>query len=432
MARVSFHTLGCKLNFAETSTLARRFEARGFETVPFGDPADVTVINTCTVTEQADGKCRNAIRRAVKANDAVYVIVTGCYAQMGAEQIAAIDGVDLVLGNTEKFHLFSFIDGFRKEPKTQVHVSCIDSATTFGSSYSTSRRTRAFLKVQDGCDYSCSFCTIPMARGPSRSQTMDETIRESLEIAGAGVAEIVLTGVNIGLYGRENGDSLLDLIRRLEQEVPVDRIRISSIEPNLLSNDIIDFVAEARRFVPHFHIPLQSGNDTVLAGMRRRYRRDLYRDRVARIKERMPQAAIGCDVIVGFPSESDAGFEETVAFLEALDVSYLHVFTYSERPGTAAVDEREKLDGDTVPARERARRSRSLRMMSEKKRLAFYESQGGSRQRVLWEHEKKKGWMYGWTDNYVRIRTKWHDDRAGSLQEVTLGAVDGSGMFTLE
>jgi threonylcarbamoyladenosine tRNA methylthiotransferase MtaB len=427
MPRVSFHTLGCKLNFAETSTLARDFEKRGFESVPFGEASDIIVINTCTVTDQADAKCRNAIRRAARANKDAFIIVTGCYAQLGSEEIARIEGVDLVLGNAEKFDVFSFVESFEKQDHTEIHVSCINDLKAFGASYSTNQRTRAFLKIQDGCDYACSFCAIPMARGLSRSQDVDETIDQARAIAATGTSEIVLTGINVGLYGKDLGTTLAELVCRLDEEVDIPRIRISSIEPNLLTDEIIGYIASSRRFVPHFHVPLQSGDDDVLARMRRRYRREIYADRISAIKEQMPDAAIGCDVIAGFPAESPARFEHSVAFLQNLDVSYLHVFAYSERENTVAVRQLESMGGMPVPAGERKRRSRVLRLLSEKKRLGFYRSQLGKATRVLWEREEKAGQMFGWTDNYVRVQAPFASERSGKLEEVILRRLNSSG-----
>lgn len=427
MPRVSFHTLGCKLNFAETGTLARDFEGHGFDVVPFGNQADVTVINTCTVTELAESKCRNAVRRALRASPQAFVIVTGCYAQLRPEELGAIPGVDLILGSGEKWRLFDFARDFRKRERTQVEVSCIDAATAFGPAYAAGERTRAFLKIQDGCDYTCAFCTIPMARGRSRSQDLDRTIAQALDAAALGVHEIVLTGVNIGLYGEEHGVSFLDLIRRLDAEVPVERFRISSIEPNLLTDDIIAFVASSRRFQPHFHIPLQSGDDDVLGKMRRRYRSELYAGRVSRIRALMPHAAIGADVIVGFPAETSTHFDNTAAFLADLDVSYLHIFTYSERPGTAAVEQPDRFGPTSVPPDERARRSRVLRLLSDRKRRAFDSRFIHQTRPVLWEAEEKHGRMFGWTDNYVRVSRPFDAERINTIEYVELGSLEADG-----
>ncbi len=425
--RVSFYTLGCKLNFAETGTLRRQFEARAFEVVPFGQAADVAVINTCTVTAEADRKCRQVIRRALRANPDAFVVVTGCYAQLQPDEIARIDGVDAVLGAHEKFRLFQVLDAFEKRAQTQVAVSCIDHATTFGPAFSSGERTRAFLKVQDGCDYTCAFCTIPLARGKSRSQPLAATVAQAREIAARGFREIVLSGVNIGLYGqgthdRAAGASLLDLLRALDRVDGIERYRISSIEPNLLTDAVIDFVAASARFQPHFHLPLQSGDDFVLGKMRRRYRRARYAERVERILRRMPDACLGADVIVGFPAETDERFENTYRFLSDLPVAYLHAFTYSERPHTAAVEQRDRMGGGPVPKPERARRNRRLRVLSQKKTHAFYAAHLGDVRPVLWEGAEKGGAMYGFTDNYVRAQRPYDALREGVVEDVRLGA----------
>lgn len=427
MPRVSFYTLGCKLNFAETSTLERQFEQRDFRIVPFGKPAEVTVVNTCSVTNEADRKCRNVIRRALRANPDAFVIVTGCYAQLRPEEIAEIDGVDLVLGADEKFRLFQLVDEFTKRERTHVSVSCIDDATAFGPAYSAGSRTRAFLKVQDGCDYTCAFCTIPLARGRSRSQPLEATVGQAREIAERGFKEIVLTGVNIGLYGEDHGTTLLDLIRRLDRVDGIERYRISSIEPNLLTDEIIDFVAASDRFQPHFHVPLQSGDDYVLGKMRRRYRRSVYADRVERILERMPHAGIGVDVIVGFPAENEERFENGYRFINELPVSYLHVFTYSERPDTDAVEKPERMGGERVPKPERARRSKMLRILSRKKEEAFYRKHVGGVRTVLWEGSEKGGAMLGYTDNYIRVQRPFVPDKEGVVEPVGLGELTDRG-----
>ncbi len=427
MPRVSFYTLGCKLNFAETSTLERQFQERDFNIVAFGEPADVTVINTCTVTSEADRKCRNIIRRGLRANPDAFVVVTGCYAQLRPGEIADIDGVDVVLGTNEKFRLFQLVSEFTKRERTQVSVSCIDETTEFGAAYSANNRTRAFLKVQDGCDYGCSFCTIPLARGRSRSQPPEAAADQAREIAERGFKEIVLTGVNIGLYGEEHDSSLLELIRRLDRVDGIERYRISSIEPNLLTDDIIDFVAGSDRFQPHFHIPLQSGDDYVLGKMRRRYRRRVYADRVARIIDRMPDAGIGVDVIVGFPAEDEPHFENSYRFINDLPVSYLHVFTYSERPRTTAVDDPDRMGGERVPKPERSRRSKMLRILSRKKEEAFYRRHLGDRRRVLWEGSDRNGSMLGYTDNYVRVEAPFDADKEGVVEPVLLEALSGRG-----
>lgn len=427
MPTVSFHTLGCKLNFAETSTVARDFERHGFDTVPFEEFADVTVINTCTVTEQAESKCRNAIRRAQRANPDAFIVVTGCYAQLRPEDIAKIPGVDVVLGAQEKFQIFSLVEAFQKKTETQIAVSCIDDVAAFGASYSSGERTRAFLKVQDGCDYICSFCTIPQARGKSRSAPIEATLDQAQEVIAKGYREIVLSGINIGLYGQEHGTSLLDLLRRLDDLDGVDRFRISSIEPNLLTDEMIAFVANSQKFQPHFHIPLQSGDDFVLGKMRRRYRRDLYADRVASIKNLMPDAAIGVDVIVGFPAETEEHFENTYLFLNDLPVSYFHVFTYSERPNTTAVELLDKMGGSPVPQRERERRSKMLRMLSLKKREAFYRAHLGETRLVLWEDDQKNGQMFGFTDNHVRVQTAYDPAKVNQIESVLLVEITPEG-----
>ncbi len=427
MSTVSFHTLGCKLNFAETGAISKQFQEHAYDVVPFGSPADVVVLNTCTVTEEADRKCRQAIRKSLRANSETFVIVTGCFAQLRPEQIAAINGVDLVLGANEKFSVMNYIDALTKKEETQISVSCIDDVSVYGAAYSASERTRAFLKVQDGCDYICSFCTIPRARGKSRSDTIQNVIRQAKSIAEAGYREIVLSGVNIGLFGQERGESLLDLVKALDQISGIDRFRISSCEPNLLTDEIIDFVAGSRAFMPHFHLPLQSGDDEVLGKMRRRYRSDLYVNRVRRIKEVMPEAAIGVDVIVGFPTETDERFENTVSFLTDLPVSYLHVFTYSERPETTAVDQLDKMGGGVVPKQVRSKRNRRLKILSEKKRAAFYRAYLGSERPVLWEDVNRDGMMSGFTDNHVRVEAPYDADRVGQIDSVSLDVLSGTG-----
>ncbi|MCS7081772.1 MAG: tRNA (N(6)-L-threonylcarbamoyladenosine(37)-C(2))-methylthiotransferase MtaB [Bacteroidota bacterium] len=412
---VAFCTLGCKLNFAETSTLRRQFAARGFRLVEDEDPADVYVINTCAVTEAAERECRKIIRRLLRQNPAAYVIVTGCYAQLRPEELAAIPGVDLVLGAAEKLRLFEYVRDFRKKPEPEIRVSCIDGLEEIAPAYSFGDRTRAFLKVQDGCDYRCAFCTIPKARGPSRSLPLESVLEQAWELASQGVQEIVLSGVNVGDYGRKIGTSLLELLRQLER-VPIPRYRISSIEPNLLTPEIVDFVADSERFMPHFHIPLQSGSDRILARMRRRYRRRLYAERALYIKKRLPHAAIGADVIVGFPGETEADFEATCAFLAELPVSYLHVFTYSERPGTPAA----QMDG-VVPAPVRQERNRRLRLLAYEKRRAFYEEHAGSMRPVLFEATESAGQMSGFTDNYIRVRIPYAPALINRIVPVRLG-----------
>ncbi len=427
MNRVAFHTLGCKLNFAETGALQDAFVERSFDVVPFGEPADVAVINTCSVTEEADRKCRQIIRRAQRANPNAFIIVTGCYAQLQPENIAKIEGVDVVLGANEKFQLFNVLKDFEKREQTQVDVSCIDEVHVFGPAYSAGERSRAFLKVQDGCDYTCAFCTIPLARGKSRSQSIAETIRQAKDIALRGYKEIVLSGVNIGLFGQDTGESLLNLLQKLDVVEGIDRYRISSIEPNLLTNEIIDFAADSRAFQPHFHIPLQSGDDEVLGKMRRRYQRDVYESRVAYIKDRMPDAAIGVDVIVGYPAETDAHFENTFSFLHALPITYLHVFTYSERPNTVAVDRIEERTWTPIPKHERSRRNRRLRLLSEKKRMAFYTKHLGQTRPVLWESDQKEELMFGFTDNYIKVERPYDATLVNQITPTPLPEIGPSG-----
>lgn len=427
MPSVAFHTLGCKLNFAETGTIAQQFRQRDWQIVDLGDSADVVVLNTCTVTEEADRKARQTIRRALRANPEACVIVTGCFAQLRPEQVAEIDGVDVVLGATEKFDVFRYVDAFRKYEETQVSVSCIDDVTEFGAAVSSSERTRAFLKVQDGCDYSCSFCTIPAARGRSRSARVSDMVKQASELAADGFSEIVLSGVNIGLFGLDNGNDLLTLLRALDAVDSMERYRISSIEPNLLTNDIIEFVAASRAFMPHFHIPLQSGDNAVLGDMRRRYRGDVYTERVEHIKHVMPHAAIGADVIVGFPTETRDSFDTTRMFLTDLPVSYLHVFTYSERPGTVAVD---ALGGSPVPKKERSQRNRELRMLSAKKQTAFYREHAGTHRDVLWERAAEGDLQTGFTDNHIRVEALYDPNRVGSVERVHLGSPTQNGRLS--
>lgn len=427
MNRVAFYTLGCKLNFAETGALRDAFVEKSYDVVPFGEPADVAVINTCTVTEEADRKCRQVIRRALRANPDAFVIVTGCYAQLQPDTIACIEGVDAVLGAHEKFQLFNVLQDFEKREQTQIDVSCIDEVTTFGPAYSAGERSRAFLKIQDGCDYTCAFCTIPLARGKSRSQSIEETLRQAEDIARRGYREIVLSGVNIGLYGQDTGEDLLDLLKRLDAVAGIDRYRISSIEPNLLTDDIVDFVARSRAFQPHFHIPLQSGDNEVLGKMRRRYQREVYARRVAYIKSRMPHAAIGVDVIVGYPAETADRFENTFTFLQELPITYLHVFTYSERPNTVAVDRVEEKSWTPIDKKERARRNRRLRLLSEKKRAAFYREHLGQPRPVLWEADKKKSLMFGFTDNYIKVAQPYNPALVNTITTAHLTEIDGSG-----
>ena len=431
---VAFHTLGCKLNFAETSTIAKEMVEAGFEKVEFSAAADVYIINTCSVTENADRETRNIIGRALRANPDGFIVIVGCYAQLKPEQIMELPGVDLVLGATEKFNVLQFLGALEKtDGLAQVHSCEIEDANAFVSSYSAGDRTRAFLKVQDGCDYKCTYCTIPLARGISRSDTLENVVAKANEIAAQGIPEIVLTGVNVGDYGKgefgnkKHENTFLELVQALDREVPVQRMRISSIEPNLLRDEIIAFTASSKKFVPHFHIPLQSGSDDVLKKMKRRYMTALYTKRVHAIKAANEDACIGVDVIVGFPGETNAHFTETYNFLNSLDISYLHVFTYSERENTAAAEME-----NAIPIPERKRRNKMLRILSEKKKRAFYESQLGKVRPVLFEAENREGYMFGYTDNYVRVKTYWNPELANTTKSLKLNDIGTDGIVTLE
>lgn len=412
--RAAFHTLGCKLNFSETSTIARDLAEKGFKRVDFSMEADLYVINTCSVTGEADRKCRKVIRQAMRRCPNAFVAVTGCYAQLKPDEVAGIPGVDLVLGTGDKFDLPGHLDSLTKRESPEIYGCEVRDVRSFQASMSLGDRTRSFLKVQDGCDYNCSYCTIPMARGRSRSGSIQNILRSAREIADAGVKEIVLSGVNVGDFGRANGESFLDLLELLDEVKGVDRIRISSIEPNLLTNDIISFVANSRRFVPHFHIPLQSGSNKILRSMKRRYSRQMYADRVKTIKMLMPDCCIGADVMVGFPGETEKDFLDSLRFISRLDLSYLHVFTYSERSMTAALDIPE-----VVPPAERARRSRCLRRLSHEKRKIFYEQYVGRRMNVLFESHQG-GILSGLTGNYIRVHAPGPRSLRGDVGEVIL------------
>jgi threonylcarbamoyladenosine tRNA methylthiotransferase MtaB len=416
--KVAFYTLGCKLNYSETSTIGRMFNDAGFETVNFTDAADVYIINTCSVTENADKKCRKVVKEALKHSPNAYVTIVGCYAQLKPQEISEIEGVDMVLGAAEKFRIVEFISDLTKNPKAVIYNSPIEETNQFIASYSYGDRTRTFLKVQDGCDYSCTFCTIPLARGKSRSDIILNIVQQAHEIADSGVKEIVLTGVNIGDFGLRNGvreDKFIDLVKELDQVEGIERFRISSIEPNLLTNEIIEFVATSNRFVPHFHIPLQSGSNKILSLMRRRYNRTLYVDRVNAIKSIMPNACIGVDVIVGFPGETREDFLDTYNFLNELPISYLHVFTYSERENTPAAE----MSG-TVPGSQRSDRSKMLHILSDKKRRAFYQTQLGKSYPVLFEADHKEGFMHGFTPNYVKVKVKYDPVLVNELKTIKL------------
>ncbi|WP_411031972.1 tRNA (N(6)-L-threonylcarbamoyladenosine(37)-C(2))-methylthiotransferase MtaB [Spongiimicrobium sp. 3-5] len=431
--KVAFYTLGCKLNFSETSTIARGFQEDGYLRVDFSEPADMYVINTCSVTENADKRFKTIVKQAQKTNPKAFIAAIGCYAQLKPEQLASVDGVDLVLGATEKFKIADYINDLSKNDFGEVHSCEIGEADFYVGSYAIGDRTRAFLKVQDGCDYKCTYCTIPLARGISRSDSLENVLKNASEIAEQGIKEIVLTGVNIGDYGKgEFGDkkhehTFLDLVKALDKKQGIHRLRISSIEPNLLKDETIDFVTRSNSFVPHFHIPLQSGSNTILKLMRRRYQKEVYVDRVNRIKERMPHACIGVDVIVGFPGETEEHFLETYHFLNTLDISYLHVFTYSERDNTVAAS----MEG-VVSKKVRNKRSRMLRGLSVKKRRAFYESQLGSERTVLFEGENKQGFIQGFTENYVKVKTPWNPELVNTLQKVVLTEIAEDGLVRMQ
>ena len=427
MKKVGLYTLGCKLNFSETSAIGRQFDDHGYARVPFHDPADVYVINTCSVTDNADKKCRKVVRQALKSNPEAYIVIVGCYAQLKPQEIASIPGVDLVLGAAEKFRLFEVVDDFVKSACGKAIASEIKEATSFVSAYSQGERTRSFLKIQDGCDYKCSFCTIPLARGKSRSDELRNIIANAEALAREGVREVVLTGVNIGDYGTDQPEKFIDVVRALDEVDGIDRFRISSIEPNLLTNEIIEFVAKSKRFMPHFHVPLQSGNDEMLKNMRRRYKREVYSDRVALIKQLMPHACIGVDVITGHPGESDVHFLDTYNFLNALDVSYLHVFTYSERPNTHALTL-----PDPVPQHIRNDRTTQLRSLSEKKRRHFYSQFEGQKRSILFEEEVSEGHLHGFTDNYIKVITPYDPLLVNEIRTFRLAELDANGEMMIE
>ena len=430
--KVAFYTLGCKLNFSETSTIARNFQDEGFERVDFEEVADMYVINTCSVTENADKQFKQIVRKAMKLNDRAFVAAVGCYAQLKPEELAAVDGVDLVLGATEKFKITDYINDLSKNDLSEIHSCEIEDADFYVGSYSIGDRTRAFLKVQDGCDYKCTYCTIPLARGISRSDALENVLKNAAEISAQGIKEIVLTGVNIGDYGKgefgnkKHENTFFELVAALDEVKGIERLRISSIEPNLLKNETIEFVSKSRTFVPHFHIPLQSGSNAILAKMKRRYKREIYTERVNKIREVMPHACIGVDVIVGFPGETDEHFLETYYFLNEMDISYLHVFTYSERDNTEAA----LMDG-VVAINVRNKRSKMLRTLSVKKRRSFYENQLNSTRTVLFESENKQGFIHGFTENYVKVKTPWNPDLVNSLHQIKLTKIDDDGCVRL-
>jgi threonylcarbamoyladenosine tRNA methylthiotransferase MtaB len=427
--KVAFYTLGCKLNFSETSTIARNFQNEGFERVEFEEKADIYVINTCSVTDNADKRFKTVVKSALKKNEEAFMIAIGCYAQLKPEELAAVDGVDLVLGATEKFKVTDYINDLSKNDMGEIHSCEIEDADFYVGSYSIGDRTRAFLKVQDGCDYKCTYCTIPLARGISRSDSLENVLKNAKEISDRGIKEIVLTGVNIGDYGKgefgnkKHEHTFYELVQALDKVNGIHRLRISSIEPNLLKDETIQFVASSNSFVPHFHIPLQSGSDVLLKKMKRRYMRKVYDERVAKIKQVMPNACIGVDVIVGFPGETDELFLETYNYLNELDISYLHVFSYSERPNTEAYDME-----DVIPKKVRTKRSKMLRGLSVKKRRAFYEGQLGNKLTVLFESENKEGYIHGFTENYVKVKTPWNPELVNTLNNITLTEIDEDGI----
>lgn len=426
---IAFHTLGCKLNYSETSAIARTFDTKLYSEVNFKEAADVYVINTCSVTDNADKECRQLVRGVLQKSPNALVAIIGCYAQLKPNEIASIEGVDIVLGANEKFKLANYINALTKQEKAQVHACEINDVTSFSDAFSLGNRTRTFLKVQDGCDYTCSYCTIPLARGASRSDTIINVVANANKIATQGVKEIVLTGVNIGDFGLHiaNGETnrennFFDLIKELDKVEGIERFRISSIEPNLLKDEIIEFVAQSNKFVPHFHIPLQSGSNTILKLMRRRYMRELYTERVAKIKSLMPHCSIGVDVIVGFPGETEELFNETYNFINGLDISYLHVFTYSERDNTDAIDL-----PNTVQMAERKKRNNMLRILSAKKQYAFYSQQLATTKNILFEHENKDGQMFGFTDNYIKVSTPFNPILSNTIVSAKLSEINADG-----
>ena len=426
--KVAFHTLGCKLNFSETSTIARDFVSNGFKKVDFSESADIYVINTCSVTENADNRFKSIVKQALSVNSNAFIIAIGCYAQLKPQELADLNGVDLVLGAKEKFNIMDYINDLSKQDICKIHSCEIDEADFYVGSYSYGDRTRAFLKVQDGCDYKCTYCTIPLARGISRSDKLENILSNAKNISQKGIKEIVLTGVNIGDYGKgefgnkKHNHTFLEMIKALDGVEGINRLRISSIEPNLLKNESIEFVSKSNSFVPHFHIPLQSGSNLILKKMKRRYQREVYEERVNQINSIMPHACIGVDVIVGFPGETEELFLETYNFLNKLDVSYLHVFTYSERQNTEAATMK-----GSVPMKVRKKRSKLLRGLSVKKRRSFYEKSIGSNRTVLFEGENKSGYIHGFTENYIRVRHPWDPGLVNTLKKVKLDLIDQDG-----
>lgn len=428
--RVAFYTLGCKLNFAETSTIARQFEEQGFERVEFSDEADVYVVNSCTVTQQADRKCRAAIRKAIRTSPDAFVAVAGCYAQLKSDEISKIDGVDAILGSQEKFRMFQLFDNFKKNKEIEILASPIKKAQNFEPSYSLSDRTRSFLKIQDGCDYYCSFCTIPFARGRSRNGSIEETVQKAQEIAASGLREVVLTGVNIGDFGQGGDEDFFKLIQALEKVDGIERFRISSIEPNLLTDQIIEFIADSDKFLPHLHIPLQAGSDSILKQMRRKYDTALFAQRVQKIRELMPLAGIGVDVIVGFPGETEEEFENTYKFLKEQNVSYLHVFSYSERENTRSSKMEDKVSPQSIEER-----SNRLHLLSERKRIDFAHMNKGLKHTVLFESREEggiQGKISGWTGNYIKYICDAKEIEQGMIREVIADECSTDGVLSGE
>lgn len=421
--KVALYTLGCKLNFSETSSIARMFQEEGFARVDFNETPDVFVINTCSVTENADKKCKQLVKKALKINPNAFVAIIGCYAQLKPEEIAQIYGVDMVLGASEKFKIVEHFQNLEKKETAEVITSKIKEVNEFVPSYSKGDRTRSFLKIQDGCDYFCTFCTIPLARGKSRNHSVLETVKVAKEVAKTAAKEVILTGVNIGDFGQGEEGSFFQLIQELDKIKGIERFRISSIEPNLLTNEIIEFVAQSNKFMPHFHIPLQSGSNKILKTMRRKYKKELYVERVAKIKELMPHACIGVDVIVGFPGETEEDFLDTYNFLNELDVSYLHVFTYSERQNTTAI----KMD-EVVPKAERSKRSKMLHILSDKKKRYFYEKHLGKTYNILFESEQHDDFLNGFTDNYIKVKVPYDVELENQIKTITLADIDMDGV----
>ena len=428
ISSVALSTLGCKLNFSETSSIANNLEKNNFKVVPFNQYADAYIINTCSVTENADNKFKVFVNKALKINPNAFVAAIGCYAQLKPEELLSVKGVDLVLGASEKFNIVNYLQNIDQDFSKFDHSCNINDVDSFIETYSTNSRTRAFLKVQDGCDYKCSFCTIPLARGKSRSNSIENVVKNVKEIISNGIKEIVLTGINLGDFGKRQSDGLvtnedfLGLIKTLDKIDGVERYRVSSIEPNLLTDEIISFISKSNKFVPHFHIPLQSGSDQILKKMRRRYKTDLYESRVELIRKLIPNASIGVDVIVGFPGETDEMFLETYNFIEKLDVTYLHIFSYSERENTKAIE----LNG-VVPKKTRNKRSKLLRLLSASKKTSFYKNNIGNDYNVLFESENKNGLIEGYTENYIRVRKYWNKNLVGQIRKVRIEKVDSEG-----